>query len=188
MLNKLPYLSENPAYAKYCVGRFSYGNPIIRDWGHANAKLTIGKFCSIGRGTEIFLGGEHNTKWITTFPLNHAFHYDTNRRTRGQYEQEHARGDVVIGNDVWMGVNVLVLSGTTIGDGAIIGANAVVRGNIKPYSINVGNPCVLKKMRYSEEIIAKLLQLKWWDWDDEKIKQHVPLLMSGRIEELCKLG
>lgn len=186
-MNRLPYMSENAAYAKYSVGRFSYGNPKIQDWGHGNSKFVIGKFCSIGRGVEIFLGGEHKTKWITTFPLNHAFLYDTNRKTRGRYEQEHAKGDVVIGNDVWIGADTLILSGTTIGDGAIIGAMSVVRGNIKPYSINVGNPCQLKRMRYNDETIKRLMELKWWDWDDEKIKQNIPLLMSENVGELLNV-
>lgn len=188
MLNKLPYLSENPAYAKYSVGRFSYGNPKIQDWGHSNAKLMIGKFCSIGRGVEIFLGGEHKSKWITTFPLNHAFHYDVNRRTRWKYEQEHAKGNVIIGNDVWIGADTLILSGSTIGDGAIIGSRAVVRGNILPYSINVGNPCICKRMRYTDDVIKRLLELKWWDWDDDKIKNAVPILMSENISELFSMG
>ena len=181
MLNKLPYLSENPAYSKYTVGRYSYGKPIIQDWGHSNSKLVIGSFCSIGRGTEIFLGGEHKPKWITTFPLNHVYHHDVNRSTRGRYEQEHSKGDVVIGNDVWIAADVLILSGTTIGDGAVIGAKSVVKGTIEPYSINIGIPCVEKRKRFSETEINCLLKFKWWDWPDEKIKQAIPFLMAEDI-------
>jgi acetyltransferase-like isoleucine patch superfamily enzyme len=186
MLNKLPYLSENPAYSKYSVGRYSYGKPTIQDWGHSNSKLVIGSFCSIGRGVEIFLGGEHKLKWATTFPLNHVYHYDTNRKTRGRFEQEHAKGDVIIGNDVWIGADTLILSGTTIGDGAVIGAKSLVKGKIESYTVNVGNPCIMKRKRFELWAIEKLIEMKWWNWPDEKIKEAIPLLMQENIMELFR--
>jgi len=182
----MKFTKDNPRYAKYSIGRYTYGEPSVVDWGHANSKLIIGSFCCIARGVEVFLGGEHRSKWVTSYPLNHVLQYDPSRRNKHLYEQEHSNGDVIIGNDVWLGSEAFILSGSTIGDGCIIGAKTVVRGNIPPYAVVYGNPCVIKRYRYSEDVIHNLLKIKWWDWDDEKIKENIPLLMCPDADGFVK--
>lgn len=95
------------------------------------------------------------------------------------------KGDTIIGNDVWIGENVTILPGVHIGDGAIIGANSVVAKDIEPYSIAVGNPCRVVKKRFDDETIEKLLELKWWDWGEEKIFDILEALTNG-IPDLIK--
>ena len=94
------------------------------------------------------------------------------------------KGDIVIGNDVWIGYEATILSGVTIGDGAIIGAKAVVTKDVPPYSVVGGVPAKKIKQRFDAETIQKLQQLKWWDWPDEKIRQAIPYLKNGEIDQL----
>ena len=94
------------------------------------------------------------------------------------------KGDIVIGNDVWIGHNATIMAGVTIGDGAIIATNATVIKDVAPYSIVGGNPAVQIKKRFSQPVIDKLLQLKWWDWDIRKITANVQYLTGGDITEL----
>jgi virginiamycin A acetyltransferase len=94
------------------------------------------------------------------------------------------KGDIVIGNDVWIGYEAVILSGVKIGDGAIIGARAVVTKDIPPYTIVGGVPAKVIRKRYDDETIQRFCQIKWWDWQDEQIKQAIPLLMNGRLDEL----
>lgn len=151
------------------VGRYTYGvkNLTINQWGEG-AKLEIGAFCSIASGT-ILLGGNHRTDWITTFPFGHIFADELG----GQDIVGHpaTRGDVIIGNDVWIGQHVTILSGVTVGTGAVIGANAVVTKDVGPYEIVGGNPAKLLRKRFSDDIVERLLKLKWWDLPLEDIRQ-----------------
>ena len=94
------------------------------------------------------------------------------------------KGDTVVGNDVWIGQNVTIMPGVHIGDGAIIGANSVVARDIPAYAIAVGNPCGVKKMRFDEKTINTLEDIKWWDWDIQKINDNINVIMSGDIEAL----
>jgi len=96
------------------------------------------------------------------------------------------KGDVIIGNDVWIGSNVKIMSGITIGDGAVISNSSHVVKNVEPYSLVGGNPAKLIKYRFTSEQISKLLEIKWWDWDDEKINSFVPLLCNESIDEFIK--
>ena len=97
------------------------------------------------------------------------------------YNNGKTNGDIIIGNDVWIGDNVTIISGVIIGDGSIIATNSHVTSNVKPYSIVGGNPAKLIKYRFDDEIIQKLLEIKWWDWDTEKIKNFASVLNSGDI-------
>ena len=102
---------------------------------------------------------------------------------------ERSKGDVRIGSDVWIGAEATVLSGVTIGDGAVIGARAVVARDVPPYGIVVGNPARLVRLRFSEDLVGELLAIRWWDFDDARILELLPLLNSSRIEEFvtaCK--
>ena len=161
-------------------GQYTYGNPHIH-WPSKDAKLVVGKFCSIAGNVHIYLGGNHRTDWITTYPFGHL-HQNTFNTFNGEGHPS-TKGDVNIGNDVWIGDNVTIMSGVTIGDGVVIANNSHVVKNIEPYSLVGGNPAKLIKYRFTSTQIEKLLELKWWNWDNEKINRFVPLLCNNNIDE-----
>jgi acetyltransferase-like isoleucine patch superfamily enzyme len=171
---------ENPKYAKYSIGRYTYGEPIILHWGEKST-LQIGDFCSIACGVTILLGGEHKSNWVTTYPFKVALKDFAEFRDFPWHS--NTKGGVVIGNDVWIGVNATILSGVTIGDGAIIGACSVVTKDVAPYTIVAGNPAKAIRSRFDQESIVKLLKLKWWTWDIQRIKDNMPLLLSENIKD-----
>ena len=150
-------------------------------------KLIIGKFCSIATGIEFIMNGaNHKMNSITTYPF-YIMGGEWGSALAPHTNELPLKGDTVIGNDVWFGQNVTVLPGVHIGDGAIIGANSVVAKDIPPYSIAVGNPCHVVKKRFSDETIKYLEELKWWDWDIEKIEKNMKILMDANIEEIKAL-
>jgi acetyltransferase-like isoleucine patch superfamily enzyme len=160
------------------VGKHSYGKPeIILHTGDKN-KVLIGKYCSIADEVKIFVGGNHHSEWVSTYPIRAKFDLP------GKFEdgQPFSNGDVVIGNDVWIGYNTLILSGVTIGDGAIVAANSVVTKNVPPFTIVGGNPAKLIRKRFSDEEITHLQKIKWWDWDEKKILSNVDLLCSPNLD------
>jgi len=160
-------------------GKYSYGSPIIH-WESNDAKLTVGKFCSIGGHVNIYLGGNHRSDWITAYPFGHIYH-DVFNKFDGK-GHPGTKGGVNIGNDVWIASNVTIMSGVTIGHGAIIANNSHVFKDVEPYSLIGGNPARLIKYRFTPEQISKLLEIKWWDMDDDKINDYSPLLCSGDID------
>lgn len=165
----------------FVKGVYSYGVPTIHPYVDP-CKLYIGNYCSIAQGCEILLGGNHHTKWITTF----AFCKSKNTFTKWDElhkDQDTFHGDISIGNDVWIGRNVLILPGAVIGNGAVIGAGSVVAGKIPAYSIAVGNPCKVIKMRFSDEQIDALERIAWWNWPCDKINENLHLLCSENIDE-----
>lgn len=164
------------------VGMHSYGVPRVRWWGE-KSDLRIGKYCSIARGVTIFLGGNHRTDWITTFPFNVRGPWRSRARRGGH---PWSRGDVTIGNDVWLAEGCTILSGVNIGDGAVVAAHAVVSRDVPPYAIAVGNPARIARLRFEPDDIAHLLDLRWWDWDDSTIMEHLDVLLSPSIFELKK--
>lgn len=177
---KTEFTAGNLKYKKYEIGRFTYGEPLIVGWNECST-LKIGSFCSIAGKVTIFLGGEHRSDWVTTYPFNVIF--NEFKDIKGH---PRTKGDVIIGNDVWIGSGVTILSGVTIGDGAVIGASAVVAKSVEPYSIVVGNPARVVKKRFSEEIISKLIKIKWWNWDIDKIKENIPMMLNKDILEFIE--
>ena len=167
----------------YEIGKYTYfaNEPRILDWGN-NAKLRIGKFCSISEDVKIFLNADHRIDWITTYPP-----YIICKDGLKIEGHPTTKGDVIIGNDVWIGAGASILSGIKIGDGAIIGTQAVVTKDIEPYTIVAGNPARFIKKRFNEEQIKKLLKIRWWDWPMEKIKNNAKLLWSNDIEKIISL-
>lgn len=155
------------------VGDFTYGIPNVQTWGE-NAKLHIGKFCSIGKNVQILMGGEHHTEWCTTYPFNVLMgdYFGASERLT------KTKGDVLIGNDVWIGQDAKIHSGVTIGDGAVIAGSAVVVNDVEPYSIVGSVPARHIRYRIPRHTIASMLQLAWWDWPVEKIAEALPLLIS----------
>lgn len=175
----MKYTKDNPNYKQYDIGEHTYGFPTIYDWPNSG-KLKIGKFCSIAPNVNILLGGNHRPDWVTTYPFSdfHGF-----RQFKGH---PSSKGNVIIGNDVWIGMGANILSGVTIGDGAVIGLNTVVSKSVEPYSIVVGNPMKEISKRFSDKQIKEMLKIKWWDWDFEKIKENMPLLLNDKIDQFIK--
>ncbi len=163
------------------MGRHTYGDVRVVTWNNPPQKVTVGSFCSIG-GCEILLDSDHRVDWITTFPFGHMS-TGTFKNFNG-VGHPRCKGDVTIGNDVWIGRGVTIMSGVTIGDGAVIAANSHVCKNVEPYTIHGGNPARFIRRRFSEEDTDFLLNLKWWDWPDEKIDEFAPILCSGDIQAL----
>jgi virginiamycin A acetyltransferase len=143
-------------------------------------KLIIGKFCSIASGTKFIMnGGNHNPELISTYP----FRTFDNGWEKGDLGTVN-KGDTVIRNDVWIGLEALIMSGITIGDGAVIGARAVVTKNVDPYAIVGGNPAKKISKRFDDKTIKDLLEIKWWDWDAEKIFSNTDIICSADVEKL----
>jgi acetyltransferase-like isoleucine patch superfamily enzyme len=166
-------------------GKYTYGKPNI-NWENENGKLIVGNFCSIGANVNIYLGGNHRTDWVTTYPFGHI-HQNKFNNFNGQGHPA-TKGNVVIGNDVWIGSNVTIMSGVTIGDGVVIANNSHVVKNAEPYSIIGGNPAKLIKYRFTSEKISELLKIKWWNWDDNKINKFAPLLCNDNICEFIRMA
>ncbi len=147
-------------------------------------KLIIGKFCMIASNVKFIMNGaNHLTSSISTYPFA-IFGNGWEKAMEGKnYPQ---KGDIVIGNDVWIGYNATIMAGVKIGDGAIIATNSTVTRDVEPYAIVGGNPAKEIKKRFSEDKIRKLLDLKWWDWEIDKITRNVSQLTGDRIEELLK--
>jgi len=163
-------------------GKHTYGRPNII-WGWGKAKFVCGNFCSIADNVTICLGGNHNINWITTFPFGTTSKDIFNSFNVDDHGHPFTKGDVIVGNDVWIAFNVTITSGVTIGDGAVIAMNSHVVNNIEPYAIYGGNPAKLIRYRFKKEQIDKLLEIKWWNWDDEKINKIVPLLCNEDIDK-----
>jgi acetyltransferase-like isoleucine patch superfamily enzyme len=147
----------------------------------SGAKLYIGNFCSIASDIKIFLGGNHRHDWVTTYPFGHI-HQDIFNNFNGEGHPT-TKGDIIIGNDVWIGQNTTIMSGIKIGDGAVIANNSHIVKDVEPYSIVGGNPAKLIRYRFTTEQIDKLLRIKWWDWEDEKINKFTPLLCNNNIDD-----
>ena len=155
-----------------------YHYPIHRE------KLIIGKFCSIACGTKfLFNCANHSLKSLSTytFPL---FYEEWELEKSNITTAWDNKGDIVIGNDVWIGYEAVIMAGVHIGDGAIIAARAVVTKDVPPYTIVGGTPAKEIRKRFDAEVIQQLLMLKWWDWSTDEIRQCLPYIMEGKINEL----
>ena len=155
-----------------------YHYPILRE------KLIIGKFCSIACGTKfLFNCANHSLKSLSTytFPL---FYEEWELEKSNITTAWDNKGDIVIGNDVWIGYEAVIMAGVHIGDGAIIAARAVVTKDVPPYTIVGGTPAKEIRKRFDAEVIEQLLILKWWDWSTDEIRQCLPYIMEGQINEL----
>lgn len=155
-----------------------YHYPINHD------KLKIGKFCSIACGAKfLFNSANHTVKSLSTYPFP-IFFEEWGLDVRDITTAWDNKGDIVIGNDVWIGYEAVIMSGVTIGDGAIIGTRAVVTKDVPPYTIVGGVPAKQIRKRFSEETISELLKWKWWDWTFEKISQNIEFIKNGDLKHL----
>jgi len=181
ILTNAPPSPLHERYPEHEFGRGTYGDDLeIKSWGEG-AKLRIGAFTSIAAGVQIFLGGEHRTEWVTTFPFSAL--WPSAKHIAGHPK---TKGDVVIGSDVWLGTGALISSGVTIGHGAVIGARAVITRNVAPYTIVVGNPAKVVRERFTPQQIEKLLAIEWWSWPDERIERAMPALLSPDIDHFIR--
>lgn len=155
-----------------------YHYPINRD------RLIMGKFCSIACGAKfLFTSANHTQKSLSTYPFP-IFFEEWDLNVKDITSAWDRKGDIIIGNDVWIGYEAVIMSGVTIGDGAIIGARSVVTKDIPPYTIVGGVPARQIRRRFSDETIAALLELKWWDWPREKIARKIEAIKNGDMKAL----
>lgn len=155
-----------------------YHYPINRD------RLIMGKFCSIACGAKfLFTSANHTQKSLSTYPFP-IFFEEWDLDIEDITSAWDRKGDIVIGSDVWIGYEAVILSGVTIGDGAIIGARAVVTKDVPPYTIACGVPARQIRRRFSDETIAALLELKWWNWPREKIARKIEAIKNGDMKAL----
>lgn len=175
-------LSENKLFKRHATGKHSYCRKLnVLEEPECPYRVDIGAFCSIAENVTLYLQADHIKDYVTTYPFTES---------RWEYKIKKAprvcsKGDIKIGNDVWIGRNASILSGVHIDDGAIIGAESVVAMYIPPYAIAVGNPVRIVGYRFDAETIRRLLAIKWWNWEDKKIKENVALLLD-RPEEFVK--
>ena len=187
-------LDRQVTHPNISVGRYSYYSGYYH--GHsfddcarfllpdADAdKLVIGSFCSIGSGAAFIMAGNqgHRNDWISTFPF---FWMPEVPAFAGAANGYQPAGDTIIGNDVWIGSEAIIMPGVTIGDGAVIGTRALVARDVEPYAIVGGNPARVIRKRFDDADIARLLALKWWDWSEDQLHAAMPLLTSGDIAAL----
>lgn len=145
-------------------------------------KLIIGKFCMIASDVKFIMNGaNHLTDALTTYPFAIFGNGWENAMEHKTYPN---KGDIVIGNDVWIGYNATIMAGVKIGDGAIIATNATVIKDVAPYTIVGGNPAKEIRKRFDETSINQLLELKWWDWDIHKITRHVKDLTGNDLSKI----
>lgn len=160
------------------IGKYSYVAP-----GSILSNCEIGKFCSIGPKVVIY--GNHPTSWLSTSPV---FYSKVELCGISFSDKEYFNGipKVIIGNEVWIGANVFIKAGVRVGNGVIIGAGAVVLKDIPDYAIVGGVPAKILKYRFSAEIIQKLLSIKWWDWEEDKLRENQPFFISDDLSAFLK--
>lgn len=163
-------------------GEYTYsvdGLPRVR-FAVGKEKLVIGKFCSISSEVTFYLGGNHPMDFVSTYPFS-AFSQDW-QDAPGEYHL--SKGDIRIGNDVWIGIGATILSGVSVGNGAVIATRSVVTKDVPAYAIVGGNPARIIRYRFEPEIIVRLQKLAWWDWPKEKIQENIHLIANKNIEAL----
>ena len=154
-----------------------YHFPFIGD------KLIIGKFCALSRGIKFIMNGaNHKMSGFSTYPFE--IFGKSWKRITPQPRDYPFKGDTVIGNDVWLGYEAIIMPGVTIGDGAIIAAKSVVTKDIQPYTIVGGNPARVIRQRFPDKIVETLLEIAWWNWNIEKITRNLEKIVSADIEAL----
>lgn len=159
-------------------------NNVLYQYPINGDSLRIGKFCSIACGAKfLFASANHTQASVSTYPFP-IFFEEWDLDIGDVTSAWDHKGDIVIGNDVWIGYEAVVMAGVTIGDGAIIGARAVVTKDVPPYTIVGGVPARKIRRRFSDDVIARLQELKWWDWPAERIQRNIKNIQAGRLDLL----
>jgi len=184
------YLNKVIRHPRIVAGDFSYASSFdpVEDWAQVLApylfpisreKLVIGRFCQIAHGVRIITSSaNHPMSGFSTFPFRVL-----RPETMGEYLDLPHR-DTVIGNDVWIGMNAMIMPGVTIGDGAIIASGAVVTKDVPPYTIAGGNPARALRRRFADEVVAELLRIRWWDWTPERIEANLAAIEGADLAAL----
>ena len=187
-LKSVTYIKPTIKNPNIIVGEFSYyagqdfESRVTHHYDFIGDRLIIGKFCQIGAGVEFMMNGaNHAMSGVSTFPF---YIFKGFSQDAPSLDKLPIKGDTVVGNDVWIGQNSLILPGSKIGDGVIIGASSVVGGEISPYSIVAGNPARLIRKRFDDEMINLLLELKWWDKSVAEIENLGEILSSDDLESV----
>ena len=182
------YVKPTISNPNIIVGDFTYiadsefESHVTNFYPRSRDKLIIGKFCQIAAGVEFMMNdANHQMNAVSTFPFYTLEGWDMEAPASSDMPY---KGDTVIGNDVWLGQNAVILPGVHIGDGAIIGANSVVGRNVEPYSVVAGNPAKEIRKRFDDELIDLLEKFKWWDMDIETINHLIPVLTSSDLEKV----
>jgi acetyltransferase-like isoleucine patch superfamily enzyme len=169
--------------------KFTYGQSNIKIiTTFPGTKVKLGKYCSVAADVKAFLGGNHRVDWITTFPFGHI---STNEINVSKVDgHPDTNGDIIIGNDVWLGTGCTLMSGITIGDGAVVAAHSHVVKDVAPYTVVGGNPAKPIKLRFEQSVVDALMELKWWDLELDVVKLIVPVLCAepnyDKIQELIQ--
>jgi virginiamycin A acetyltransferase len=187
------YLKSTITDPNIIVGDFTMYNDFVNDprefeknnvlyhYPVNKEKLIIGKYCSIACGAKfMFTSGNHKMASLSTYPFP-LFDEEWGLNGANITNAWDNNGDIVIGNDVWIGYEAVIMQGVHIGDGAIIGTRAVVTKDVAPYTIVGGVPGREIRKRFSEDVIEKLLELQWWNWEEEKVQKNLQNIMSGNI-------
>ncbi|MCX5571598.1 type B chloramphenicol O-acetyltransferase [Kaistia nematophila] len=188
-------LTEQVTNPNIVVGRYSYYSGYYHGHSFDDCarylmpdrsdvdRLVIGSFCSIGSGASFMMASNqgHRNDWVTTFPF---FFVPEEPAFAGAINAYEPAGDTVIGHDVWIGAEAMVMPGIRIGHGAVIGSRSLVTRDVEPYTIVGGNPARPIRKRFADEAIAMLLEMAWWDWEIERIRDAMPLLCSGDVAAL----
>ncbi|WP_395454167.1 CatB-related O-acetyltransferase (plasmid) [Azospirillum melinis] len=174
--------SVNGSHCMVSVGSFTYfSDPLELVTYGEPGKIEIGRFCSIADGVRIYFGGMHAMDGVSTYPAEMLAEW---MPELAGPNSTSSKGPVVIGNDVWIGEGASILSGVTVGDGAIIGARAVVSRNVPPYGVAVGNPARVVRKRLPDADADFLLSIRWWSWPSNKIRRFARHIFTGDVEAL----
>ena len=182
------YIKPTVQNPNIIVGNFTYiadsefESHVTHHYEWNGDKLIIGKFCQIAAGVEFVMNGaNHQMNAVSTFPFYTLEGWDMKPPSASDMP---LKGNTIVGNDVWIGQNSVILPGVHIGDGAIIGANSIVGSDVSPYTIVAGNPATQIRKRFDDELIQLMLDFKWWDMSVEEINQLIPLLACGNLEKV----
>lgn len=193
---QIVYLKDVVTSPNIQVGDYTVYNDFVRDprefeknnvlyhYPVNSDRLIIGRFCSIACGARfLFTSGNHALKSLSTytFPI---FFDEWGLDAKNIRDAWDNKGDTVIGNDVWIGYEAIIMPGVKIGDGAIVGTRAVVTGDVPPYTIVGGVPARPIRKRFDDETIRRLEALRWWDWDEEKLRRNLSAIQSGDLAAL----
>jgi acetyltransferase-like isoleucine patch superfamily enzyme len=163
---------------QYDKGEHTYGDIELYTYS-GNSRLHVGDYCSIANNVTVIIGGEHRYDTVTSYPLKEKKFFVSPENVKVNARD---KGDTYIGNDCWLGHGTAILSGSHIGDGAVIGAYSLVTGRIPPYAIATGNRAQVVGYRFTERQIAALLRIKWWEWSEDKVKENAHLLSDNDID------
>ncbi len=194
--NETVYLKNIISNPNIIVGDYSMYNDFVNDpcmfernnvlyhYPVNNDKLIIGKYCSIACGAKfIFTSANHSMSSLATYPFP-IFYDEWMLSGSNVTDAWDNKGDIVIGNDVWIGYEAVIMAGVTIGNGAIIGTRAVVTKDVPPYTIVGGVPAKTIRKRFDDDTIEQLQMIEWWNWDEQKIKDNMQYIITGNIKKL----